>query len=139
MTPSPLRLALAVLLLVSTTACAESTRTESSRMDWRQDGARLTVESKEGVVSIIAASPANRFGVQAGDQVLRVDGAPVQKVGALTDALGASDKATLPVTVRRGGRDQVISVPTAAWRAVRPAAPPRPPSPPSPPSPPDRP
>ncbi|WP_313348059.1 PDZ domain-containing protein [Stenotrophomonas sp.] len=133
MIPSRIRLALAVMLLVSTTACAESTRSESSRMDWRQDGARLTIESAQGVVSITAASPASRFGVQAGDQVLRVDGVAVQKVGALTDALGASDKATVPVTVRRAGRDQVLSVPTAAWRALRPPPAPRPPSPPSPP------
>jgi S1-C subfamily serine protease len=133
MTPSRIRLGLAVMLLMSTTACAESTRSESSRMDWRQDGARLSIESAQGVVSITAASPASRFGVQAGDQVLRVDGVPVQKVGALTEALGASDKATVPVTVRRAGRDQVLSVPTAAWRALRPPAAPRPPSPPTPP------
>ncbi|MGH8038352.1 MAG: PDZ domain-containing protein [Stenotrophomonas sp.] len=130
------RLALAALLLVSTTACAEGTRTESSRMDWRQDGARLTIESAQGTVNITAASPASRFGVQAGDQVLRVDGKPVHKVGELTDALSASDEASVPVTVRRAGRDQVVSAPTAAWRAVQP---PPPPAPPAPPSPPDRP
>jgi len=133
MTVSPIRITLAALLLISTTACAESTRTESSRMDWRQDGARLTLESGQGVVSVTAASPASRFGVQAGDQVLRVDGVPVRKVGELTDALSASDNASVPVTVRRGGRDQVVSVPTAAWRAVQPPPPPRPPAPPSPP------
>ncbi|WP_421569700.1 PDZ domain-containing protein [Stenotrophomonas sp. PD6] len=128
-----LHIALAGLLLVSATACAEGTRTESSRMDWRQDGARLTLESAQGAVNVTAASPASRFGVQAGDQVLRVDGVPVHKVGELTDALSASDKASVPVTVRRAGRDQVVSVPTAAWRAVQPPPPPRPPAPPSPP------
>jgi S1-C subfamily serine protease len=127
------RVALATLLLVSTTACAESTRTESSRMDWRQEGARLTIESAQGTVNITAASPASRFGVQAGDQVLRVDGRPVHKVGELTDALAASDKTSVPVTVRRAGREQVVSAPTAAWRAVQPPPPPQPPTPPSPP------
>jgi S1-C subfamily serine protease len=130
MPTSSLRIALLALLLASTAACAESTRTESSRMDWHQDGARLTVESEQGVVTIAAASPASRFGVQAGDQVLRVDGVAVQKVSALTDALGNSDKDMLPVTVRRAGHDQVVSVPTAAWRALRPPPAPRPPSPP---------
>jgi C-terminal processing protease CtpA/Prc len=134
-----IHIALAGLLLVSATACAESTRTESSRMDWRQDGARLTIESAQGTVNITAASPASRFGVQAGDQVLRVDGTPVHKVGELTDALAASDKTSVPVTVRRAGRDQVVSAPTAAWRAVQPPPPPPPPRPPAPPSPPDRP
>lgn len=133
MTSTSIRIALAALLLVSTTACAESTRTESSSMDWRQDGARLTIESGQGTVSITAATPAGRFGVQAGDEVLRVDGVPVHKVGELTDALSASDKASVPVTVRRAGRDQVVSAPTAAWRAVQPPPPPRPPAPPSPP------
>ncbi|HDS0925288.1 TPA: PDZ domain-containing protein [Stenotrophomonas maltophilia] len=133
MTSPSIRIALAALLLVSTTACAESTRTESSSMDWRQDGARLTIESGQGTVSITAATPVGRFGVQAGDEVLRVDGVPVHKVGELTDALSASDKASVPVTVRRAGRDQVVSVPTAAWRAVQPPPPPRPPAPPSPP------
>lgn len=133
MSTSSIRIALAALLLVSTTACAESTRTESSSMDWRQDGARLSIESEQGTVSITAAKPASRFGVQAGDQVLRVDGVPVHKVGELTDALSASDKPSVPVTVRRAGRDQVVSVPTAAWRVVQPPAPPRPPAPPSPP------
>ena len=133
MTSTSIRIALAALLLVSTTACAESTRTESSSMDWRQDGARLTIESGQGTVSTTPATPAGRFGVQAGDEVLRVDGVPVHKVGELTDALSASDKASVPVTVRRAGRDQVVSVPTAAWRAVQPPPPPRPPTPPSPP------
>ena len=133
MTFSPIRLTLAALLLISTTACAESAQSESSRMDWRRDGARLTLESEQGAVSVTAASPASRFGVQAGDQVLRVDGVPVRKVGELTDALSASDKASVPVTVRRAGRDQVVSVPTSAWRAVQPPTPPRPPAPPSPP------
>lgn len=129
-----IRSVLLVLALVSTSACAESTRTESSRMDWREDGARLTVESGQGVITITAASPAARFGVQAGDQVLRVDGVPVQRVDGLTGALGSSDKASVPVTVRRSGRVEVISVPTAAWRAVQPPPPPAPPAPPAPPS-----
>ncbi|MFI8719794.1 PDZ domain-containing protein [Stenotrophomonas sp. NPDC077464] len=133
MPTTPLRIALLGLLLACTTACAEGKRTESSRMDWRQDGAHLTVESEQGVVTITAASPATRFGVQAGDQVLRVDGVPVERVDNLTRTLGASDKASLPVTVRRAGRVEVVSVPTAAWRAVQAPAPPAPPSPPSPP------
>lgn len=133
MTTSSIRIALAALLLLSSTACAEGTRTESSRMDWRQDGARLGIASAQDTVSITAATPTGRFGVQAGNQVLRVDGVPVHKVGELTDALSASDKPSVPVTVRRAGRDQVISVPTAAWRAVQPPPPPRPPAPPSPP------
>jgi len=129
-----LRSVLLALAMISTSACAQSSRTESSRMDWRQDGARLTVESEHGVVTITAASPAARFGVQAGDQVLRVDGVPVQRVEGLTGALGSSDKASVPVTVRRAGRVEVLSVPTAAWRAVQPPPPPAPPAPPAPPS-----
>ncbi|WP_367347055.1 PDZ domain-containing protein [Stenotrophomonas bentonitica] len=129
-----LRAALLGLALLSTSACAESTRSESSRMDWRQDGARLTVESAQGVVTIVAASPTARFGVQAGDQVLRVDGVPVQRVDDLTAALSSSDKVTVPVTVRRSGRVEVVSAPTAAWRAVQPPPPPAPPAPPAPPS-----
>lgn len=139
MTAPSLRIVIVALLLISTAACAESRQTESSRMDWRQDGARLTIESEQGAVNITAASPASRFGVQVGDQVLRVDSVTVRKVGELTDALSASDKASVPVTVRRAGRDQVVSVPTAAWRAVQPPPPPRPPTPPAPPSAPDRP
>ncbi len=139
MITSPLRIALLGLLLASTTACAEGQRTESSRMDWRQDGARLTVESEQGVVTVTAASPATRFGVQAGDQVLRVDGVPVQGVDNLTRTLGSSDKASVPVTVRRAGRVEVVSAPTAAWRAVQPPAPPAPPAAPAPPAPPTRP
>ena len=115
-----------VALLLASAACSQSGRTETSRMDVRGDGNHLSLEAKQGVVSVLAASPAGRFGVKEGDRVLRVDGQPVTSVTALTSALTGNGKTTVPVVVQRDGNEQVLTVATA-------------PSPPSPPSPPDRP
>ncbi len=126
-------------LLLATAACSQSGRTETSRMDVRGDGNHLSLEAKQGVVSVLAASPTGRFGVNAGDRVLRVDGQPVTSVTALTSALTGTGKATVPVVVQRNGSEQTLSVTTAPWQAIRAPQAPRPPAPPSPPSPPDRP
>ena len=122
-----------VSLLLATAACSQSGRTETSRMDVRGDGNHLSLEAKQGVVSVLAASPAGRFGVNAGDRVLRVDGQPVSSVTTLTSALAGSGKATVPVVVQRNGSEQTLTVTTAPWRALRAPGPPRPPSPPTPP------
>jgi S1-C subfamily serine protease len=123
----------AVALLLATAACSQSGRTETSRMDVRSDGNHLSLEAKQGVVSVLAASPTGRFGVNAGDRVLRVDGQPVSSVSAFTSALTGSGKATVPVVVQRDGSEQTLTVTTAPWQAIRAPEPPRPPSPPSPP------
>jgi S1-C subfamily serine protease len=123
----------AVALLLATAACSQSGRTETSRMDVRSYGNHLSLEAKQGVVSVLAASPTGRFGVNAGDRVLRVDGQPVSSVSAFTSALTGSGKATVPVVVQRDGSEQTLTVTTAPWQAIRAPEPPRPPSPPSPP------
>lgn len=126
------RVGLAALVL-ATAACSPGGRTETSRMDVRGKGNHLSLEAKQGVVSVLAASPAGRFGVNAGDRVLRVDGKPVSSVTALTAALTGSRAPTVPVVVQRNGSEQTLTVSTAPWLAIRAPEPPRPPSPPSPP------
>ncbi len=122
-----------VVLALATAACSQGGRTETSRMDVRSNGAHLSLEARQGVVSVLAASPAERFGVNAGDRVLRVDGQPVTSVSALTSAMTGSRTPTVPVVVQRNGGEQTLMVTTAPWQAIRPPEPPRPPSPPSPP------
>ncbi len=126
----PLFRSVGVALLLATAACSQSGRTETSRMDVRGDGNHLSLEAKQGVVSVLAASPAGRFGVDEGDRVLRVDGQPVTSVTALTTALTGSGRATVPVVVQRNGSEQTLTVATAPWQAIRAPEPPRPPSPP---------
>ena len=132
MNASFFRIGLAALVLAAA-GCSQGGRTETSRMDVRSDGIHLSLEAKQGVVSVLAASPAGHFGVNAGDRVLRVDGQPVSSVTALTSALTGSRTQTVVVVVQRNGSEQTLSVTTAPWKAIRAPEPPRPPSPPSPP------
>ncbi|WP_312317210.1 PDZ domain-containing protein [Stenotrophomonas sp.] len=126
------RIGLAALAL-ATAACSQGGRTETSRMDVRSNGTHLSLEARDGVVSVLAASPAGRFGVNAGDRVLRVDGHAISSVTALTSALTDSRAPTVPVVVQRNGSEQTLTVTTALWQAIRAPEPPRPPDPPSPP------
>ncbi|MCF7751455.1 PDZ domain-containing protein [Bacillus subtilis subsp. subtilis] len=123
--------AMLLTLLLAAPVGAATTRTESSRLEWREDGMHLAVEASQGVMRVRNAVPAGRFGVRAGDQILKVDGQPVHRVDDLTAGLARSARTQVPVTLLRDGREQVVEVSTTAWRGVLPPAPPPPPAPPT--------
>lgn len=101
-------------------------------LEWRQDGARLSLWSTEGEVQVAAARPETRFGVRSGDRILQVDGTPVHEVEHLADALRDSGAPTAHLRVQRGGRELTVPVNSSAWRQA--LAVPPPPAPPPPPS-----
>ncbi|WP_414495632.1 PDZ domain-containing protein [Stenotrophomonas maltophilia] len=106
-------------------------------LEWRQDGARLSLRSTEGQVHVDAASPEVRFGVRRGDRILRMDDTAVRRVEHLAVALRHSYAATAYLLLRRDKRELTVAVDAAAWRQALDAPPPPPPPPP--PAPPARP
>ncbi|EOW2137518.1 PDZ domain-containing protein [Stenotrophomonas sp. GD03908] len=102
-------------------------------LEWRQDGARLSLHSTEGQVHVDAASPEARFGVRSGDRILRVDDTAVRQVEHLAVALRHSNAATAYLLLRRDRRELTVAVNAAAWRQALEVPPPPVPPPPAPP------
>ena len=105
-------------------------------LEWRQEGARLSLRSTEGQVHVDAASPEARFGVRSGDRILRVDDTAVRRVEHLAVALRHSYASTAYLLLRRDKRELTVAVDAAAWRQALDAPPP--PAPPAPPARPQR-
>ncbi|WP_199161320.1 PDZ domain-containing protein, partial [Stenotrophomonas maltophilia] len=100
-------------------------------LEWRRDGARLSLRSTEGQVHVEAASPEVRFGVRSGDRILRVDDTAVRRVEHLAEALRHSHAASAYLLLRRDKRELTVAVNAAAWRqALEVPPPPAPPPPP---------
>lgn len=85
-------------------------------LEWRRDGARLSLRSTEGQVHVEAASPEVRFGVRSGDRILRVDDTAVRRVEHLAEALRHSHAASAYLLLRRDKRELTVAVNAAAWR-----------------------
>jgi Do/DeqQ family serine protease len=73
----------------------------------------ITVEEEEGVliVRVMPDSPAAQGGLRTGDVILAVDGQTVKESQEVQDAVSqASVGQNLPLTVRRNGQEQTITV-----------------------------
>ncbi len=70
------------------------------------------------VVQVVDGSPAARAGLRTEDLILEIDGAPVDGMDDLQRLMDANAIGrTLPVTVHRGGRAQVVDVTPVELRA----------------------
>jgi len=81
-------------------------------------GLTLDPEERAGVRSVAPASAAGKAGFKAGDEILRLEGQPLVSVADIQWGLqGARDGASLTAVVKRGAREESLSLTLpAGWR-----------------------
>lgn len=100
-------------------------------LSWYSGKDVLVLRSGEGEgVYVIDAAPAGLFGLRKGDDILAVDGQPVDSISALLNKLHASKFATARLSLLRNGTRQVVTVAVKDYLRFMPPKPPAPPAPP---------
>ncbi|MGH8210670.1 MAG: RIP metalloprotease RseP [Steroidobacteraceae bacterium] len=64
--------------------------------------------------TVMADGPAARAGLEAGDRIVAIQGAPVKDFRDIVAGIGSRPGATLDITYRRGGADHTVSVKVAS-------------------------
>lgn len=101
--------------------------TARDHMQWRRDGAVLALRGEGNVIVVEQATADTGLGLQAGDRLHSVDGAPLARIADLTEALRAANGRPVTLSVRRNR--QTISI-TLRANAYMPLIAPSPPAPP---------
>lgn len=96
--------------------CDELLRYGRVRRGWIGFIAREELSSTGGttvsVISVVKGSPAERYGIERGDIILRVDGAPIYRLGQLVKITGNRPLGRpLELIVERKGREKAITLP----------------------------
>ena len=68
------------------------------------------------IVSVAPSSPADRAGLNPGDELLGVNGAPVRDV---IEYQSEVDGAVVEIEIRRGGLERSLIIEKKNWRAFR--------------------
>jgi len=81
-------------------------------------GLRLDPEERASVRSVASGSAAEKAGFKAGDELLRLEGQPLVSIADVQWVLHhARDGASLAAVVKRGAREETLSLPlSAGWR-----------------------
>jgi hypothetical protein len=93
-------------------------------IDWAPDRAALGVfiraaEETVSVVEVVSGSPADRAGLQAGDEIRYVGDSRVRTTHSLIEAIAASAAGRrIDLTILRNGRRQVVEVELVTWDSI---------------------
>ncbi len=101
----------------------EPTRRAGNNRRLREHGALGVLLSQSGdvvsVSEVIPGSPAEKAGLNVGDEIRSVDDERIRSTQDLTDVINASVPGTqVDLTIRRNGRRQVVRAELAAWEST---------------------